>query len=139
MWRCTKEHLRPLLGDGEKFPHLVDRLIRATASKHGVKQSDLQTQLRTNIKDGGVDLQIDVAFPGCGLRWFDDKSCWQFKATDAVDEDDKIKKTAKNELQKEVNKPYAKKLMPRKLLSRLASRIHGAISSIRCERQLKPI
>jgi hypothetical protein len=90
--------------------HFVDRLIRAEAACGGISQSEVATQLRVNIKDEGVDTEVRRAIPH-DKGWFAVATCWQFKAVDAKDIDDKKKKTKKNTLQHEIHKPYTEELI----------------------------
>lgn len=112
MAHLTPGDLRQLAGGGgERFVHFVDRLVRATAFQFGLSQSEIQTQLRVNIKDGGVDTYVARKIEGEPIGWFQEPTCWQFKACDGVDIDDKEKKKAQNELQKEIHKPHVEKLI----------------------------
>ena len=56
-------------------------------------QAEIATQLRVNIKDGGVDTVVGKAIPRDSEGWFAIPTCWQFKAVEAIDIDDKPKKT----------------------------------------------
>jgi len=112
MWKLNPQDLLQLkAGGGERFAHFVDRLIRAEAARHGLPQSEVSTQLRVHIKDGGVDTEVKKAFPQDATGWFGVPSCWQFKSEDGSAIDDKKKKKTKNELQKEIQKPYARELI----------------------------
>lgn len=112
MWNLNANDLHRLKGaGGEQFMHFVDRLIRATAAQGGLAQSEIQTQLRANIKDGGVDTQVKQAIPQDRIGWFAVPTFWQYKAVDATAIDDEPKKTKFNDLQEEIHKPYAEKLI----------------------------
>lgn len=112
MWKLTSADLLQLKeGGGEHFAHFMDRLIRAEAACGGLAQAEIATQRRVNIKDGGVDTEVGKPIPQDEAGWFAVATCWQFKAVKASDIDDKIKKTKKNELQAEINKPYVKELI----------------------------
>ncbi len=107
MWNLTPNDLAQLKGaGGERFAQFMDRLIRADAARAGVGQSKIATQLRANIKDGGVDSQVDAPFPANSdpSGWFSVPTIWQYKATDAVS-------VSESALREEINKPYAKKLI----------------------------
>ena len=105
MWSLIPADLFQLKGGGgERFVHFVDRLIRAEAACAGLAQAEIETQLRVNIKDGGVDTEVRQAIPCSKTGWFEVPTCWQFKAMDAKD-------IEKNDLQSEIKKPYAKKLI----------------------------
>ncbi len=112
VWKLNPADLFQLKGaGGERFVHFMDRLIRAEAACSGLAQAAIATQLRVNIKDGGVDTAVEKAIPQDNTGWFTVPTCWQFKAKDAVDIDDKKKKKKKNDLQKELNKPHATELI----------------------------
>ena len=112
-----------MLSDGERFPHLMDRLIRATAARNGIAQSNMRTQIRTNITDGGIDTAVDFPIPGDSTGWFEVPTAWQYKAKRGVDIDDGTTVPAKgggskprktpNELKKEINKPKVVELIKR--------------------------
>ena len=76
--------------------HFVDQLIRAEATKGGLSQSEIATQLRVNIKDGGVDTQVSQAIPRDSIGWFGAPTCWQFKSVGADEIIDKKYKKKKN-------------------------------------------
>jgi hypothetical protein len=112
MWKMSPGELLQLKGaGGERFAHFVDRLIRAEAAKGGLPQSEVRTQIRVNIKDGGVDTQVTQAIPRDQRGWFGVPTCWQFKAVEADDINDKKSKKKKNGLQEEINKPYVRELI----------------------------
>ena len=112
MWRLNPKDLAPLKGGGgEPFVHFMDRLIRAEAACGGLAQSEIANQLRVNIKDGGVDTQVKMAIPHDKAGWFAVPTCWQFKAVDGSDIKDRVYKRKKNDLQKEITKPYVKQLI----------------------------
>ena len=94
MWNLNANDLHQLRGaGGQRFMEFVDRLIRAEAARGGLPQSEIQTQLRANIADGGVDTQVKLAIPQDQSGWFAAPTCWQYKAVNAVDIDDKPKQT----------------------------------------------
>ena len=112
MWKLRPDELLRLKGGGgEPFARFVDQLIRAEAAKGGLSQAEVATQLRVNIKDGGVDSQVNQAIPRDPTGWFGVPTCWQFKSVGADEINDKKYKKKKNDLQLEINKPYAKKLV----------------------------
>ena len=112
MWKLVPTDLLQLKGgNGERFVHLMDRLIRAEATCGGLAQSEIATQLRVNIRDGGVDTEVKQPIPRDSGGWFTVPTCWQFKAVEGKDVDDKRKKKKRNDLQEEVHKPYAKQLI----------------------------
>jgi hypothetical protein len=112
MWKLRPDELLRLKGGGgEPFVHFVDRLIRAEAAKGGLSQSEVATQLRVNIKDGGVDTQVSQAIPRDSTGWFGVPTCWQFKSSEADKIKDTKDKKKKNNLREEINKPYVKELI----------------------------
>jgi hypothetical protein len=112
MWRLNPADLLQLKGGGgERFAHFIDRLIRGEAARAGLSQSEIATQLRTNIKDGGIDSRVNQAIIGTRSGWFEHPTCWQYKAVEPHAIDDQRKKKSLNELQKEINKPYARELI----------------------------
>lgn len=114
MWNLSPGELGQLRGaGGERFAHFMDRLIRAETARAGVPQSEIQTQLRVNIRDGGADTEVKQALPGSPTGWFGVPTCWQFKAVDGKDIGDRPMKTKRNELQEEIHKPYVEKLISR--------------------------
>jgi hypothetical protein len=120
MWKLRPDELLRLKGGGgEPFVHFVDQLIRAEAAKGGLSQSEVATQLRVNIKDGGVDTQVSQAIPRDPTGWFGVPTCWQFKSVGADEIIDKKYKTKKNSLQAEINKHYVKKLIEQDYAYRL--------------------
>jgi hypothetical protein len=113
MWKLKPNELLQFKGRGEPFAHFVDQLICAEAAKGGLPQSEVATQLRVTIKDGGVDTQVSQAIPRDLSGWFGVPTCWQFKSLMADEINDKKYKKKKNSLQAEVNKPYVKRLIER--------------------------
>ena len=112
MWKLSPTDLLQLNGGGgAPFVHFMDRLIRAEAACGGLLQAAIATQLRVNIKDGGVDTEVRDSIPADKTGWFAVPTCWQFKAVNANDIDDAEKKTKPNDLQEEINKPYVRELI----------------------------
>ena len=111
MWKLKPGELRQLEGNGDRFAQFVDRLIRAEAAMGGLLPSEVRTQLLSNIKDGGVDTQVTRAIPSDRSGWFSVPTCWQFKSVEAKVIKDRRLKKKKNDLQQEINKPYARKLI----------------------------
>src|SRR5436190_15254173 len=112
MWKLTRKDLARFQGKGgEEFAHFVDSLIRAETARSGLAQSEIATQLRSNIPDGGVDTEVKRLVPNDLSGWFNVPTCWQFKAKEARDIDDRKKVRKRNELQDEIHKPYAKELI----------------------------
>ncbi len=89
---------------GDRFTEFVDALIRAEAYTRGLPQSEICTNLRTNLGDGGVDTEVRQPIPDSQTGWFGGATCWQYKATQFAG-------ISKSELQQEINKPYSKQLI----------------------------
>jgi hypothetical protein len=104
MWKLNPTELLQFKGDGPRFSNFVDRMIRAEAATSGLIQSEIRTQLRVHIPDGGVDTEVRAAFPHDRTGWFGIPTCWQFKAQEAKD-------IGPADLRKEINKPYVQELV----------------------------
>jgi hypothetical protein len=112
VWKLAPTDLLQLKGGGgSPFADFVDRLIRAEAACGGLAQSEIATQLRVNIPDGGVDTEVKKTIPCHASGWFTVPTCWQFKGGDAKDIDDRPKKKKANGLQEEIRKPYVAELI----------------------------
>src|ERR1700733_11088917 len=75
----TGEYFRFFLDStGKAFTVFMDSLLRATSAKLGISPSDVHTNLRTNLADGGVDTQIDSGNDPTG--YLTGPTLWQFKA-----------------------------------------------------------
>ncbi|HEX4056162.1 MAG TPA: hypothetical protein VHX86_18025 [Tepidisphaeraceae bacterium] len=102
-----------LKGDGgERFARFVNQLIRGEAHAGGLPQSEVDTQVRGNIADGGVDTRVNRAVPGDQSGHLGVPTCWQFKAEDAAD---LKKRTARGDpyhfLTVEIQKPLVRQLI----------------------------
>jgi hypothetical protein len=80
MWQISDRDVRALQGNDEKFTIFVDALLRAEMFLASVPDSNIKTNGRTRIPDGGVDTELAVPIPGslaarCGVP-----TCWQYKA-----------------------------------------------------------
>jgi hypothetical protein len=114
MWKLRSNDLLQFRGaGGERFAQFVDQLIRAEALTGGLSQSEVLTQLRVNIGDGGVDSQVRKAIPKDVSGWFSVPTCWQYKAVEAKDINDKKYKKKKNQLQEAIHEPYVEELIGR--------------------------
>ncbi len=78
---------------GERFTELTDALVRTAVSSAGQPISEVRTNLRTNLPDGGVDTEVLVAMPEDSIGWLREKTVWQYKSTSS-------KPIFKNELAK---------------------------------------
>ena len=65
-------------GTGKPFTEFMDSVLRANAAKLGIPPSDVHTNLRTNLPDGGVDSQIDSGDDLGG--YLTERTLWQYKA-----------------------------------------------------------
>ena len=102
-----------LKGDGgERFARFVNQLIRGEAHAGGLPQSEIDTQVRGNIADGGVDTRVNRAVPDDRSGHLGVPTCWQFKAEDAAD---LKKRTARGDpfhfLTVEIRKPLVRQLI----------------------------
>jgi hypothetical protein len=70
---------------GERFARFVDRLIRAEAHSGILAQSEIDTQVRVNIPDGGVDTRVRAAVPTDRSGFLGGPTCWQYKAETAAE------------------------------------------------------
>ena len=67
---------------GHIFTKFVDAVIRAHCSVAGVLQSNIKTNLRTNVADKGVDTRVKATIANDSLGWLTAPTIWQYKATD---------------------------------------------------------
>lgn len=88
---------------GDRFTEFVDALIRAEAYIHSLPQSEIATNLRTNLGDGGVDTELRQAIPS-QTGWTNFPTCWQYKATQFAG-------ISQSNLQEEINKSYSQELI----------------------------
>src|SRR5262245_6042543 len=120
MWKLHPSQLAQFQGaGGERFAHFIDRLIRAEAARGGLTQSEIATQIRTNIPDGGVDTEVRQPVPNDKTGWFTSPTCWQFKTEKADAINHKVYKKKRNDLQQEINKRYAVELIQKGYAYRL--------------------
>ncbi|MGE3243854.1 MAG: hypothetical protein AB7G28_12710 [Pirellulales bacterium] len=113
MWNITNNDLQQLAGSGGgRFVEFVDRLIRAEAAVGGLPQSEILTQLRVNIRDGGVDTEVRGPIPSDRTGWFNVPTCWQYKALAAVSITGRDGLLT-NDVISELDKPYAQELIRR--------------------------
>ncbi len=103
MWNLTANDLLKLQGSGGvPFADFMNRLIRAEAMRCGLAQSEIQTQNRTNISDGGIDAVVHKPIVSKNWDWFSTPTCWQFKAEMT---------STRPQLKKEINKGFVKELL----------------------------
>jgi hypothetical protein len=103
MWTVSGLEVSALRGGaGEKFTAFANSVIRAEASRCGIPQLDISTNLRTTIPDGGIDTEVRTGVPRC--EYLDVPTCWQFKATAAA-------AIGESDLHEEINKGYSRDLI----------------------------
>jgi hypothetical protein len=59
----------------------VNGLLRVHASAAGIRDSEIETDIRTNRPDGGVDTLLRQADPADPTGWIRVPTAWQYKAT----------------------------------------------------------
>ncbi|MCA9609202.1 MAG: hypothetical protein KC619_26555 [Myxococcales bacterium] len=97
------EIVRTFKSDGQRFTEFVDDLIVGLALRNGVPRSSVQTNVRTNLADGGVDTEVTVAIPNDPFGYCSGvQTIWQYKARPYADISD-------NDLKKEIAGKYCKK------------------------------
>jgi hypothetical protein len=102
----TADQFRLFLdGTGKPFTVFVDSVLRAAAARLGIPPSDVHTNVRTNLADGGVDTRIDS---GNGSNvYLAVRTLWQFKARPFKDFTDSL---VQEEIQG-ASKEYARNLI----------------------------
>ncbi|NES74292.1 MAG: hypothetical protein F6K24_58435 [Okeania sp. SIO2D1] len=101
MWTINSFNVFPLrTPGGDRFTEFVDSLIKAEVYLQGITISEIATNLRTNLADGGVDTEVRKSLPNSKTGWMNAPTCWQYKAT-------KFAGIKSEELKKErVNRTY---------------------------------
>jgi len=103
MWEITSKEIRSFQGDGgTPFTQLVDSVIRAHAFVYNLPASNIQTNLRTNLPDGGVDTKVNLGAQAGPIDWMAEKTVWQYKGTE-------LRNLSAKDLREEMNKDFAKK------------------------------
>lgn len=95
---------------GNRFTEFVDSLIFAEAYVNGLKPSEIRTNLRTNLPDGGVDTEFRQPLLNDSTGWLSDApTIWQYKAKgySAKKDGTGLPEPTKDELRSEINKPYS--------------------------------
>src|SRR5687768_6407055 len=84
MLSVVAKQIRMLQGaGGEPFTAFVDALLWTHARVHGLADADVDTTIRVNIPDGGVDTTVRRAVGNDPVGWMlDSATAWQYKATD---------------------------------------------------------
>ena len=104
MWHITAREVMNMTPDpgGDRFTDFVDSVIRAQAHISGIPDSNIHTNLRTNVKDGGVDTRVESAAENDESGWLLGVfTIWQYKAVATRSLD-------RSSLIEEINKNYAK-------------------------------
>ncbi|BAU63003.1 hypothetical protein STA3757_03580 [Stanieria sp. NIES-3757] len=105
MWTINSYNIFPLrTPGGDRFTEFVDSLIKAEAYIQGVALSEISTNLRTNLGDGGVDTEVRQSASNSLTGWINVPTCWQYKATGFAG-------ISSGDLKQELNKPYSKQLV----------------------------
>ncbi|MEM9272689.1 MAG: hypothetical protein AAGA80_06960 [Cyanobacteria bacterium P01_F01_bin.143] len=105
MWTINSYNIFALrTPGGDRFTEFVDALIRAEAYVQGVPLSEISTNLRTNLGDGGVDTEVKQDMLHDNTGWFNVPTCWQYKATTFAG-------IYSSNLIKEINKSYSTELI----------------------------
>jgi hypothetical protein len=79
----AKEIMRLQGAGGEPFTAFLDSLIWTHTRMHGLPDSDVDTTIRVNIRDGGVDTTVRNGVVNDPTGWLSDvPTAWQYKATD---------------------------------------------------------
>ena len=86
---------------GTDWVAFMDRLLAAACWQVGIPGSELRTNLRTDIRDGGVDTRVSAGSNRDITGYLGGPSIWQYKAAHEANLSD-------SKLVTEVQKPYAK-------------------------------
>ena len=84
MLTLIPSEIRRLQGaGGVPFTAFMDLLIRVHTRRHGLTDQDVDTTIRTNLADGGVDTSVRRAVPRDETGWMGSvPTAWQYKGTD---------------------------------------------------------
>ena len=105
MWEVSRAELLSLKGGGgEPFLQFVSHLIHASAAAGRLPASEIDSTLRANVRDGGVDIRVRAAVPEDPVGWLGEATCWQTKAVEANE-------VTPAQLREEINKPFAAELI----------------------------
>lgn len=112
MWEINEDEVINIgrIPGGSRFTEFVDSLISAEAYANGLKPSEIRTNLRTYLPDGGVDAEVRQPLSNDMTGWLSDApTIWQYKAKgySAKKDGKDLPKATKNELRSEINKPYS--------------------------------
>jgi hypothetical protein len=107
IWKIDGPTLFTLRGaGGQRFTEVMDALIHAHCSSLGIPDAAIRTNLRTNLGDGGVDTEVNVAAKEDETGRMLVPTCWQYKATGYAN-------VREADLIEEVNRRYARELIAR--------------------------
>jgi hypothetical protein len=69
-------------GNGERFTEFVDTLIRAQASFDGIPFTEIRTNIKVTIQDGGVDTEVLKPGKDSLIGWMQNfPTLWQYKSS----------------------------------------------------------
>ena len=115
---------------GDDWAAFMDRLLAAACWESGIPASELRTNLRTDIKDGGVDSRVSKGSLQDISGYLSDLSIWQYKAAHEANLSD-------TKLVAEVMKPFAKERIQQGDAYRLCLAIQSAdMRRTKLEKQL---
>jgi len=106
MWTINGTEVLRFQGHGDAFTEFVDSLIRAEAYFSGLSDSEILTNCRVYLPDGGVDTQVRAAIAESPNGWFPKATCWQYKASPFAS-------IGEADLRDEITKPFASELIRR--------------------------
>jgi hypothetical protein len=115
---------------GDDWAAFMDRLLAAACWESAIPASELRTNLRTDIKDGGVDTRVSKGSLRDISGYLSDPSIWQYKAAHDANLSD-------TKLVAEVTKPFAKERIQEGDAYRLCLAIQNAdVRRTKLENQL---
>lgn len=87
MWTISAREVMNLRPDpgGVRFTEFIDFIIRSAGFVGGLPYSCIETNLRTNKQDGGVDTRVAEPLEDDPTGRLRAKTIWQFRATEAAD------------------------------------------------------
>ncbi len=118
-------------GSGNAFTQFVDGVIRAAAARLMIQPTDVHTNVRVNVRDGGVDTQVNTGADDPAGR-LTQPTLWQYKAQEFSAIDDAA-------IEHEINaesKEYARSLISKGYAYRLCV-CHDTATNIKLRLQAK--
>jgi hypothetical protein len=97
-------HLRE--STGKRLVDFVDTIIRAHGYAHRIRQSNIVTNQRLNLPDGGVDTEVLVGIPTDDVGWCSAPTAWQYKSRE-------YSSITGADLRTEIQKEYVRSLIGR--------------------------